>query len=352
MDHVASDIRRRHCALIDRLRSEPRRFELLQAVCIAELNVPQAIPLGQGFDPRREAVRLRGTLTQAFPTADLESWQDGMDGERPSLTSAFLSLGGAFGPLPPPYSELGLDQQRRGDSGIRDFLDIFNHRLMSLFVRAKRAHRPAQQRGRPEQTEFANLLWTILGLGTPGLRYAHRAKQDARLPELDRALPACAGILNLRPASAHAIEQITTYIFAVHAKVVPFAGRWLVLDGDQTTALGPLGRNQKLGMAVVGRRVWDQSAAIRLKLGPMAFRQMLEFLPGSKCHTQLQELLRFVLDGLIEIDIEITLPAGQVPQSRLLTAQPSRTPRLGWTSWLTTRPRTAPGAIQLHLRTG
>jgi type VI secretion protein, VC_A0111 family len=347
---MAPPVRRRDRALIDRLRSEPHRFALLQAVRLAELNRPRAIPLGQGFDPRQEAVRLRGTLSQAFPASDVEAWRDGKGAAPPELVSAFLSLGGAFGPMPPPYSELGLERQRRGDPGIRDFLDVFNHRLLSLFVRTKRAHRPALQPGRPEDTGFATLLWALLGLGTPGLRHARSSQRTPRLPGLDHILLACAGLLNQRPVSAHAIERTLSYALATPVKLIPFAGRWLRLDENQTTVLGPLGRNTVLGGdAVVGRRVWDQSAAIRLELGPMTLRQMLPLLPGSKRHALLREILDFTLGGQIESEIKMILPHKQVTASRLSAKTPARLPRLGWTSWLTTRPRKEEGEVMLRL---
>lgn len=347
---MAPPVRRRDRALIDTLRAEPHRFALLQAVRLAELNRPQATPLGQGFDPRHEALRLRGTLSQSFAASDVEAWRDGKDDAPPELVSAFLSLGGAFGPLPPPYSELGMERQRRGDPGIRDFLDVFNHRLLSLFVRAKRAHRPALQPGRPEDSDFARLLWALLGLGTPGLRHSRSARRNPRLPGLDHVLLACAGLINQRPVSAHAIERMLSYALGMPVKVVPFVGRWLSLDDDQTTVLGPLGRNMVLGGdAVIGRRVWDQSAAIRLELGPMTLRQMVPLLPGSKRHALLREMLNFALGGQIESEIKMILPHKQVPVSRLWSKTPARLPRLGWTSWLTTKPRKDPGEVVLRL---
>lgn len=348
---MAPPVRRIPRAVIDRLRSEPQRFALLQAVRLAELARPRTIPLGQGFDPRQEAVRLRGTLSQAFPASDVESWRDGNGDAPPELMSAFLSLGGAFGPLPPPYSELGLERLRRGDAGIRDFLDVFNHRLLSLFVRTKRAHRPALQPGRPEDTDFATLLWALLGLGTPGLRHGRAPQRAPRLPGLDHILLACAGLLNQRPVSAHAIERTLAYALGTPVKMVPFVGRWARLDDNQTTVLGPLGRNTALGGdAVLGRRVWDQSAAIRLELGPMPLRQMVPLLPGSKRHALLREILAFTLGGQVEAEVKIVLPPKQVPLTRLWGKTPARQARLGWTSWLTTQPRKDAGEVVLMMR--
>ena len=246
--------------------------------------------------------------------------------------------------------ELGLERLRRGDAGIRDFLDVFNHRLLSLFVRAKRAHRPALQPGRPEDTGFATLLWALLGLGTPGLRRGRPPRTAARLPGLDHILLACAGLLNQRPVSAHAIERTLAYALGTPVRLTPFVGRWVRLDDGQATVLGPLGRNATLGGdAVLGRRVWDQSAAIRLELGPMTLRQMVPLLPGSKRHARLREILDFTLGGQVEAEVRMVLPPKQVPLSRLWAKAPARMPRLGWTSWLTTRSRQTAGEVTLRL---
>ncbi|MCR6632319.1 MAG: type VI secretion system baseplate subunit TssG [Magnetospirillum sp.] len=347
---MAADVGRSARSLIRRLAGEPHRFALLQAVRLAEYARPEAVPLGQGIDPAREAVRLKGSLSRGFPASDVAGWQQEGDGGMPVLTSAFLSLGGAFGPLPPPVSELALERSRRGDDGIRDFLDSFNHRLLSLFVRAKRAHRPALQPGRPEDTQFAALLWALLGLRTPGLRQSLGRKPRARLHGHERALLECAGLLNQRPVSLHALERLLIHAFAVPVKGTPFVGRWLRLDPEQYTVLGRPGRNVRLGQgAVLGRRVWDQSAAIRMELGPLSLNRLLRFLPGSETHRALRTLLGYALSGSTQVELKLVVPPGQVPPMRLWTANPRRAPRLGWTSWLTTRPRGRPGEVVLDL---
>lgn len=348
---MAAPRRRNPGPVIDRLRRDPQHFALLQAVRLLEMSMPGAVPVGEGFDPRREAVRLRGSLQQSFPASDVAGLEPGQGGEPPALVSAFLGLGGAFGPLPPPLSELGLERQRRGDTGIRDFLDLFNHRLLSLFVRAKRAHRPALQPGRPEDTRFATLLWALLGLATPGLRQSLARTPRARLGGQDRALLACAGLLNQRPVSAHAVERALAYALAVPVRVVPFVGRWLRLDDDQTTRLGPAGgRNTALGGgAVLGSRVWDQSAAIRVELGPLTLRQMLRLLPQSSGWRALNALLAHALGGSVEVEARLHLPPRQVPVSRLSALHPNRSARLGWTSWLGVRPRQVAGEVVLQL---
>ena len=63
-------------------------------------------------------------------------------GEPARLTVNVLGLAGALGPLPAPFSELLLERVWAKDPAMRDFLDIFNHRLVSMLHRARKRVRP------------------------------------------------------------------------------------------------------------------------------------------------------------------------------------------------------------------
>src|SRR5262249_35327517 len=145
---MATTSRGSGASVIGRLRTEPERFELVQAVRLLERAAAcaarerrSAAPahLGLDHDPRAEVVALRAALELAFPVAEIASLDD--SGRKPELRVTMLGLNGVSGVLPSFYSQLVSDADRDKNAAPRDFLDMFNHRALSLFVRAAQKYR-------------------------------------------------------------------------------------------------------------------------------------------------------------------------------------------------------------------
>jgi type VI secretion system ImpH/TssG family protein len=239
-------------------------------------------------------------------------------------------LAGVLGPLPPPVTELVMERTFRKDRALRDFLDIFNHRLVSIFYRARKKYRPALDREAPHNGRVARVLFAFLGLGTPHLQ--------RRMGVNDHALLAYAGlcISRWRPTSG-LIRMLEDY-FATKVRVSEFHGRWHTLEPDDRTHIGTsrLGQNQVLGHgAVLGSRVWDQAAAFEIGLGPLSLERFRAFLPIGDSFAPLVALVRFYVREELGFTVRLTLTAAEVPELRL---RKSGGALLGWTSWLKTRP--------------
>lgn len=366
-------------SVIEQLAAEAHRFDFHQAVSLIERLRPHARSVGDGSNPAHEAVRFRSSLTSAFPASDLTAAVPPGPGEpRWELAVNFLGLAGGFGPLPPPFTEAIVEQTRAGDTATRDFLDIFNHRLISLLYRARRKHRPALNRGTPDQGPFARYLYSLIGMGTEGLH--------GRMAVPDRVLLGHAGVLAQQPRSLHGLERLLGDHFGVAVRALPLQGRWLKLDDTQTTRLGQ--RNSALGQgAVLGSRAWDQQAAVVLELGPLGMEDFRGFLPDGHAARALRDLAAFYVGPGIDTDVRLRLKPSDVPGTRLVGANrlhlhSPRTladrprvagvrlggpkgdggklltragpdgPRLGWTTWLTTRPRTEEGMVDLRAGAG
>jgi type VI secretion system protein ImpH len=304
------------------LYAEPYRFDFFQAVRILERLNPAAVSPGKGSEPEKEAVRFRSRVGLDFPASEVQEVSGpSAPGQPAGMTVNFLGVAGAFGPLTHADTELLMERIRARDYTMRDFLDIFNHRLISLMYQVRKLHRVALTTQSPELTPVARYLFSLIGLGLEPLR--------GRMEVEDRALLYSAGILSQQPRSAAGLERLLFRHFGVGAKVRQLAGRWRELGRDQWTRIGLRGQHQRLGeSAAIGTRVWDQQGAFEVRLGPLSLAQFRDFLPGSTAWKPLHELTRFYAGPQFQFIFRFILKAAEVPNMRLGRA------RLGWTSWL------------------
>lgn len=330
---MATSGRRTAPPVAEQLYAKPYRFEFFQAVHLLEQMTP---PKDQARTPRSIWVKFRSSLKSDFPASEIDALAPGKSGTPPEMTVNFLGLGGAFGPLPPPVTEQLLARSRRGDTAGRDFLDIFNDRLVRLFYHARAKHRPELTRGTPAESNFAAYLFSLIGLGSPALR--------RRLAFPERALLHYAGILAGAPRSLHGLARLVSGYFGIAVSEIRVAGRWLELDTSEQMRLGASGRNARLGgNAVLGRRVWDEQSTIRIALGPLTLAQFKSLLPDGNAHRQLADLVAFYLETPLVPEYELMLDPAEVPQARLGAAHGTK---LGWLSFLAGKARTAPEEVR------
>jgi type VI secretion system protein ImpH len=313
----------------DLLFEEGHRFDFYQAARLLEMLHPDTIPVGAGSEPEKEAVRFKSRVALDFPATDVSKLTPagaGHSGEPAEMTVNFMGLAGCTGPLPMPYTELILERLWNKDTTLRDFLDIFNHRLISLLYRVRKVHRLGFDIGSPEKSNFAMYLFCLMGLGTKGLRGQMRVR--------DRCLLLYTALLTQQPRSMIGLERLLSHYFMATIRGVPLCGQWRHLEEDQATCIGASGQNRRLGRdAVLGSRIWDQQGKFQIRIGPLALREFLYFLPTGTGFTPLCELTRFYVGEELEFEIRLLLADEEIPETRLGV---SGGPRLGWTSWLKT----------------
>jgi type VI secretion system protein ImpH len=313
------------------LFEESYLFDFFQAVRLLERLYPDRSPVGGEAPPGREIVRFLAKLSLVFPPSSIDRIEPSQEPESaPKMTVAFLGLTGPSAVLPQVYTELLLQRQRAGDRTLADFLDLINHRLISLFYRAWEKHHVivAHERGRDDR--FARYLFALMGLGLPSLR--------DRQTFPDEALLSYAGFFARRHRPAVVLESLLGDVFDIPVAVEQFFGHWLALQPCDRSTIGADGAHNALGVSmVVGERVWDEQGSIRLRLGPLSFDQFRSFLPDGAAHRHLAELVRLFVGAELDFDIQLVLKAPEVPDCRL-TAAPGQGVRLGRYAWTKNRP--------------
>lgn len=339
---MASAGGRADASLRERLFVEPFRYGFFQAVRLLQLLAPDRVPVGLDGPPHAETVRFQAEASLGFPASEIRDLEPGEDGAPPEMVVRFMGLTGPQGALPRHYTAHVIERLRLRDRAFAAFLDIFNHRLVSLLFRAWEKYRlHLRVRGDALDT-LSTYLFSLFGLGTRGLR--------GRLEVPDRALLLYTGLLAQRPRSATGLAALLgDYFDDLPVRIEQFVGQWLELDPESQTSLRPFGGNTALGVdTVIGSRVWQTQSCFRVRMGPMTYPRFCGFLPCGRASRELLDLARFYVGQEFDMIFQLVVLAADVPPCTLGSTGPQAT-RLGWSTWLTSRPpATDPDDVSFH----
>jgi type VI secretion system protein ImpH len=335
--------RRHSTGLIDQLFEDPHRFEFFQAVRLLERTLTARH--GPSADLLPSQVRFRNSASLAFPASEIESlkvqWKPAHDVADPpeidriDITPAFMGLLGVSGALPHVYTEqVGQRELYQKDFAARSFLDLFSNRMLALFYKAWKKSRLQLQYESDRRNRFAPMVLALAGLGQTPL--TDRLRPEAGGVD-DEGLAFFAGTLQQRTLSASQLQRLLARYLKVPVRLEQFCGRWYTLPPQARTVLGvsggQLGRN-----ALSGERVWQRDLRVRVVLGPLDHRMFLRFLPGAPGATALREILTLLSGVSLEYEISIVLRAEAVQSSSLGSDRSALAGRLGWDTYLQTRP--------------
>lgn len=318
------------------------------AARLGRTNFYQAVRLllarpGGGAWPMDERIRFTGELSQAFPASEITGLMQEADGERCRIATPNYCVAGGLGPLPPAFADWMREQVRGGNDATTEFIDLFNHRVNATRYRIKEGRTPALNNLAPEKSMLGVRITALAGLG----EHAEGGKDPAPGLKL-RSLLGIAGLLtDCRRSGASLVRVLSRYLGAP-VVLTPFVGAWHALEKSDLTELGK--NNHALGRGtVLGRRVWNQQARVRLDVGPIdhaLFRRLLPPGPDQTpdvLHQGFVALVRLLLHGRHDCEVRLAVKPQSVGRS-VLTAAPRPVPagtadndaglRLGETAWL------------------
>lgn len=329
-------------APIEGLRADPTRYRFFQAV--------RLLYHDRGLDGTRlgatDPVRFGVAESLTFPPNEIHDLRDGdADGEA-RMTVNFFGLTGPSGVLPYTYTRWLIARARRRDHGPRDFMDMFNHRLLLLFWHAWRKHRP------DIELEFGNTrglprhVFDLVGMGTPTLfRRLHADAVEegagagaARLPAA--ALAYYSGLITQRPHGLGSISQVVGDAVGAPVAAHGCFGNWQSIAAGDRTRLGRSAHALGDG-CVLGARFWDRQTTVQLVVGPLDRRRFERLLPSGSLLGGLVELTRFLTGLALDLRIRLALRADAVPPL-VLGSQGAQCARLGWNTWLSGRTSASP----------
>lgn len=254
------------------LSNQTFQFDFHQAIEIIQQMSPGTTPLGEGSEPSKEAVAIKARVSLSPASAKIHSFTPpSAKNPQPILWINFMSIAG--GPLPTPYTELLLERVRHHDTAFRDYLDIFNHRLASIWHRLKKQTFISYSQKDPTTTQVGKCLLSLCGFGNQALR--------SKVHVSDRSILAYHDLLWRRPRSAHGLNRILSTHFRLPVTVHQYQGAWDRAPEQDITKIGSkLGQMNRLGKeTILGDKLWNQSAGIRIDVGPMTWKQLTQMLP-------------------------------------------------------------------------
>jgi type VI secretion system protein ImpH len=323
------------------LARHPYWFDFFQAVRLIALAATDSLRSRRDVSPRamqpyEEHIRFRTHVGQAFPASTIASFTASADTAQaetgpscPEMSVTFFGLAGTGGILPAHYTQLLIDRMREKDLGLRDFLDLFNHRLIAQFYRAwEKCHffvgyEGFRRAGREQTDRFTRMLFGLVGMETAGLR--------GRQAIDDEALLYYTGHFAHRPRSAVALAQIIGDFFQVPTTIEQFQGQWMYLRPADWTRLTVGGNNQLGVSAVTGRRVWGIENKIRVRLRIFRYDIFRTFMPGASAYAAIGQIVRLFLGPAFDFDLQLVLSRESVPRCQLVTGGGVQ---LGWNTWL------------------
>jgi type VI secretion system protein ImpH len=314
--------------LIGALSAEPYRFDFFHAVRRLECACADLPRIGRSRRPGEDPIRFGQNPSLAFAPSTLHAVET--DGPVPRMLVNFLGLLGPDGPLPLHLTEYVHDRRHNhDDETLARFLDVFHHRMLSLFYRSWAMSRPTVSADRPEEDRFGDYVGSLFGLGADPFH--------GRGAVPDRAKLHFAGRLALATKNAEGLEAILASYFRVPCRIEQFVGRWIEIPPDSRLHLGVSPESGSLGTtAVVGTRTWDCQQQFRLVLGPMDLDEYEHFLPGSPGWDRLTDWIRTYVGFELAWDVTLVLRAESVPMTQLGGDHGAR---LGLTSWIRSGPQ-------------
>lgn len=316
---MATEKRQPDTALRTLLFEQYHGLSFFRAVQLLEMLDPDR-QVGEQLLPAKESVRFSVKPELRFPPGDISMIRETADKGRVEMQVAFMGFYGPNGPLPHWYTQMAAREK-----GMASFLDIFHHRLVSLFYLAwKKSRFAAGYEG--GGGNCSSYLLSLIGLGTAGL-----ADRVGVSPE---SLVYFSGWLGRSPCSVKAIEFAAGYLVDADVRVEQLVEQRMEIQDEDLTRLGMA--NCRMGVdAVCGSKVWEGQSRFRLGVGPLTFRQFRRLLPSGDLFAPLTSLVRFIAGAEYRFEISPCLMRAEVPDC--VIGRPAEdSPRLGWSTWMKT----------------
>lgn len=307
------------------IEKNARRFSFYRLVYLLERVYAKSPPVGQLGPASEERIRLRSDTSLIFASCDISElshhkYADGV--ERVRVTNAFMGLYGSTSPLPTYYVEqMAQVDYQGGPHPIREFFDVFHHRLLSLVYRTWTKYRFAVMYRKRGTDPFTRRMFCTVGVD--GFRDTDGA--------LDRFLHLrYAPLLASKSRSARGLQVVLNDLFGtMGVRIEQFVGHWTMIEKPNRNKLGVM--NHQLGESMtIGRYVYDGTGRFTIVLGPLGYDEYLSFLPGGHRRPLMRGVVATFTRGQQDVMLELHVKTDAAPRFQLGAPRSATLKRTAW----------------------
>ncbi|MET0404324.1 MAG: type VI secretion system baseplate subunit TssG [Cystobacter sp.] len=285
----------------------------------------------------QEQIRFRHDPSLGFSSGDVSGMalrqvpahEDDVLARRPlfEVVTSFLGLTGAVSPLPMYVAE-EVAQEDPDRPVRREFLDLFHHRLLSLFYRIESRYRVTT-----ELTSACDDQWSRRLLALAGFDTFDEHARNSKLPawKMLRIVPILASHVRTAEKLEMALQDVLgETLGSARVTVHQFVGRWVEIDARME-----LGRaNHQLGRnTLLGGRAFDRMGRFQIEIGPLPPQTWRRLMPEGDLYPMAREVVSLCVRDPLEYTFELFLSESVQHTFQLARKEPSR---LGRDTWLGT----------------
>ncbi|SPH27502.1 hypothetical protein ASD8599_03968 [Ascidiaceihabitans donghaensis] len=302
-------------AIEDKGAEDAFRRGLFATLRELERQHPDKPRIGRSVRLKDEYIAIGQDPTLAFPSSDIRRYERRPDGKM-DIRSQVLGFFGPQGALPLDVTKEAAEWKAAGDESFVRFTDMLGTRFFQLFFRAWSDAHAISQFDHPESDRFASYIGALSGVSTP----AFLEKDSIEDVHKASLVPLHAN----RVKSPVRLRQLIELHLGAQVEVVEHAPSWLDFEEADQNRMGQ--RGSMLGQNMfLGARMQTVNDRIELKIQTRSLKDYRRYLPGGLAHKNLEDLVFWYLGKTIEVGVELSLPAEEIPPAQL-----GQTVELGW----------------------
>ena len=303
---MAAEKRKTRTSIKEKLHEDVCSFNFFKAVHLLE-SYGRRRTLGKTLSPGMDPVRFRVKPGFTFPASDMFSIQNGHVHRDPVVTVNFMGLIGPNGVLPHWYNSHAQDLNHKKDYALTDFLDLFHHRLISLFYLAWKKYRLPENYLPDGSDPISKCLSGYIGMDET------EQKADPEFARVSRRrLIYFTGLASRNVPTVSSVETIVANATGAPVQVEQFVERMLPIHEQDRTCLGSANSTLKKD-ALCGSRVRNVASFFEVKLGPMSWAKYIAFQPRSRNLSLVRKLITFIVGLEYEFEIRLVIKGPEIP---------------------------------------